>query len=614
MYEAFLESISKSKWQKFQPSRRSGVLVPLFSLYSQNSIGCGEFSDLKLLIDWCQKTKLSIIQLLPLNDTGFNFFPYDAQSTFALDSMYLSLKNIEGVDVKSFSNELEALIKKYPLNTPKVNYEIKSDKLNILWKMFESAERKLPLEFDVFLKENKFWVEDYAMFKVLKEVNQESCWEDWEPEQRNRGKDILNQVKTKYRLSIVFHQWLQWQASLQLEKVKSYAQEKDVLIMGDLPLLVSRDSADVWSYQSYFKLNYAGGAPPDMHFSNGQRWGMPPYNWDAIREHEFDYVKEKLKYAEKFYHLFRIDHAIGLFRIWSIPISEPVETEGVNGKFDPIHEMDWEAQGRELLSLIVDSTEMLPCAEDLGLVPQCSFEVLEEFGIPGMDIQRWKKDWGGSYDFSQSEGYRKNSIATLSNHDLSNLLAWWEYEAGCLDETLIQNICKKRKFDFEEVVFKLFQRESGGHEKLSWNERIISSEKIAVELGVSSLESKELEEVYLSSYQEKQKFLKLLDLKEIITKKDYSDLVKKAIKEIHRADSVFCVLSMLDWLLLDLKYFEGDYWDYRINIPGTIRPDNWSLKLPISLEQLLKLSLNSIIEDVVISADRVAPSSVIDKP
>jgi len=175
--------------------------------------------------------------------------------------------------------------------------------------------------------------------------------------------------------------------------------------MGDIPLLVSRDSVDVWSQQNYFELHNSAGAPPDMYFSKGQRWGMPPYNWGNIANDNWKYIKNKLKYAENFFNMYRIDHFVGLFRIWSIPLSIPEEFSGTKGNYEPLHEYLWESHGKKIISEMVSATDMLPCAEDLGTVPECSYQVLKEFGIPGMDVMRWNKIYTDGFDFKAPTDY-----------------------------------------------------------------------------------------------------------------------------------------------------------------------------------------------------------------
>jgi 4-alpha-glucanotransferase len=156
----------------------------------------------------------------------------------------------------------------------------------------------------------------------------------------------------------------------------------------------------------------------------------------------FIYLKEKLKYAENFYDLFRIDHVVGIFRIWKIPISEPLKNKGKNGFFDPEDERIWERYGQKILLKMIKSTKMLPCAEDLGTIPSCCPKVLRKLGIPGISVQRWTKNWQFGR-FIKPENYNLLSVATLSTHDTSNFLDWWENEAS-----------EDEKGDLLKIIFK----------------------------------------------------------------------------------------------------------------------------------------------------------------
>ena len=216
----------------------------------------------------------------------------------------------------------------------------------------------------------------------------------------------------------------------------------------------------------YFKLNLSSGAPPDAYFFKGQRWGTPPCDWQNMANKSYCYLMERLKYAEGFYDFLRLDHAVGLFRLWTVPFSEPLETAGLNGVFDPSDERQWEEEGRKLLSVMIQNTNMLVCAEDLGTVPECSYRVLDEFAIPGMDVQRWMRDSKNDYAFLAPPEYRRNSIATLSTHDMASFNAWWEYEAGTVYEPLFQRKCEAKEIKFEEVKPKLFDLVKSSHDRL----------------------------------------------------------------------------------------------------------------------------------------------------
>jgi len=604
-YAPFLDSECGTIWKKIGAQRRAGVITPLFSLYSARSVGVGEFPDLKLLIDWCKKTGLSIIQLLPLNDVGFDFCPYDAQSSIALDPMYLSPVNLIGYNIRKFSKDIDALRQKFPIKGPRINYAFKKEKLALLRKIFDDpSTSKTETDFIDFYKTHRLWLEDYAIFKILKEKFEGRGWVEWPEEFKTKKEETIEELIGENEETFFFHQWLQWQLFEQLSDVKVYANENGVLLMGDIPFLVARDSVDVWAHQNYFKLNLVSGAPPDLYFSRGQRWGMPPYNWDALAETNYEGLRRKVRYAEYFFHLYRIDHFVGLFRLWTILLSEPEIFAGKNGCFDPSNESFWREHGRRILNVMVQSSDMLPCAEDLGVVPECSYDVLQEYAIPGSDVQRWVRYWEEDCRFKSAEMYRKNSISMLSTHDTSPFCAWWQYEAGTVDEWFFQKKCEELKVPFELVRDKLFDMKHSQHSRLQWKEEVNSEEKLLAILERSRDEARHLINAYKASYPERSFYWKHMTLPGNPEKDVSAKFMRTALESTAQAHSIFCLQLLQDWL--SLANFNGrDSWDYRINVPGTVSENNWSLVAPCPLEALQNLSINSIIREIVTTSQRL---------
>ena len=606
-YQELLSTVSKKQWERIGLKRRSGVAAALFSLYSANSIGIGELPDLMLLVDWAKASGMSIIQLLPMNDVGFDFRPYDAQSTFALEPMYLALPGLRAVKLAAFKKEIKALKEKFPAGGGRVNYKIKQAKLGLLRKIFESVRdlvtAQYPKDFESYTQENKFWLDDYALFKAIKEKSREAGWESWDIGLKARDSKALKLFAKENSERIRFHKWLQWQLYEQFKVVKKYAESRKVLLMGDLPFLVSRDSADVWSHQDYFKLDLASGAPPDMYFAQGQRWGMPVYNWEAVARNDYDYLKEKLRYAQNFYDLLRIDHVVGIFRIWTIPLAEPLESAGLHGSFDPKDESVWEEHGRRLLSLMVENTSMLPCAEDLGVVPVCSNKVLAQLGIPGIEVQRWSKYWGASYGFKAGQDYRINSIATVATHDSSSLGAWWKFEAGTVDEQLFRRKCRESGLSFDGLKAQLFELKNSLHGRLRWRKGIQSIDVLLKSLGLWTEKAGDFINLYQESYGEKDKFLRYLgaDTAQEIC---LSELIRKALEKINSSASIYSIQLLQDWMSVDCLD-ECDLWDFRINFPGTVSDANWSLVMPLSLEDILALPINAVINNINSKAGRI---------
>ena len=403
-----------------------------------------------------------------------------------------------------------------------------------------------------------------------------------------------------------FYFWVQWQAYEQFKIIKGYAKEKGILILGDIPLLVSRDSADVWANQKYFNLDFSSGAPPDVYFANGQRWGMPTYNLYEIEKDGYEYFKRRLKYAENFYDMFRIDHFVGLLRVWTIRLDEPAESAGLNGKFEPESEHLWEDNAKKILDVIISCCDMLPCAEDLGTVPDVSFKILNEYGIPGIDIQRWKKHWGGDYEFVKPEEYRINSIASISTHDSSFFPVWWKFEAGTIDEVLFKRLCDR--FNIPEEKYKnLFNERENKYGRLLWKDEVNISEYLLNTLGKSWEEVYEIVKQYLESFEEKAKYLKYLGVENNLSESITPDIIRKNLEKINESKSIFSIQQIFEYLYLDGELLgNNSVWDYRINTPGLISESNWTLKMPFAAEELKKLEINSVIKEINTKTNRIS--------
>ncbi len=589
-------AISRENWKYAGFKKRAGVLIPLFTVYSDKSFGIGDSSDLKLVVDWAKSTSNSIVQLLPMNEVGSLFCPYDALSSFALEPAYISLRDFPALKEKKFKSAAQ--------DNLYVDYAVKEEKLRLLWDYYLIQDLSEEFAFEDFQKENAYWLLDFALFKVLKEFHHGSAWYEWEDKFKQRDRAALQEFWQENIEKVTFQMWLQWVVFKQFKACREYASKNGVFLKGDLPVLVSRDSADVWAHTGFFKLDFAAGAPPDMYCAKGQRWGMPTYNWENIAKDGYLYIKEKLKYAENFYDVLRVDHVVGLFRIWSIPYNDPQENQGLNGIFDPLDETLWSGHGRNILNILLKNTKMLLCAEDLGVIPKCCTETLLEFGIPGNDVQRWVKDWNVRHDFLLPEEYRQLSVAMLSTHDTTNWKAWWQYEAATVDEGLFVRKCNDRQIDFYKVKPELFDASLSLHGRLRWKKEIDSADKLVWILGKRREEVGDFVELYENSYAEKDKLWKILACSGKVTEEASNELLAKIIQFTLNSRAVFCINSIVDLLSLT-DIFKGDSYQYRINVPGTISPKNWSLRLPISLEKMLRHPVNKQIRKMVASSGRI---------
>jgi len=597
-------SISKDNWKHIGFKKRSGILVPLFSVYSKDSYGIGDLGDLKLVIDWAKSTGNSIVQLLPMNEVGPLFCPYDAVSSFAFEGSYICLRDFSGLRGKKFNPSAG--------DPAHVDYSVKENKLRLLWDVYLDLDLSRALDFEEFQRKNAYWLPDFALFKVLKEHHQGKPWYEWEERFKNRDRQALQDFQQDNIEKIVFQMWLQWIIFKQFKAARDHAARNNIFLKGDLPVLVSRDSADVWAHAEFFKLDFAAGAPPDMYCSKGQRWGMPVYNWENIAKDNYRYIKEKLGYAQEFYDILRIDHVVGLFRIWSIPYNEPLENQGLNGVFDPKDDYLWREHGRKILRVLIENTKMLLCGEDLGVIPGCCTDALYEFGIPGNDVQRWVKDWSVKHDFLAPADYRHLSVAMLSTHDTTNWPAWWENEAGTVDEGLFIRKCGgHRKIDFSKIKDKLFDPARSKHGRLRWQEEVDSIDKLVSiinqglppQVTIPKEHLLDFIDLYENTYREKEKFWMQIGFAGPLREKCDEEIMRVALKISVDASAIFCINTIVDWLY-PAGVFEGNPYQWRINTPGTISPKNWSLRLPISLEKLLGHPINRQIRKMITDSNR----------
>ena len=334
LHDGFIH-LPNSSW------KGAGVSIPVFSLRSRDSMGTGEFSDIRLLVDWAHKTGIKLIQILPVNDTSathswMDSYPYGAISAFALHPLYLNLEEMAGKKNAAFIKSLNKIQKQ--LNAlPDLDYE------TVMQTKSAASKELFAIEKDEFLKEgdfknffekNKSWLVPYAAFCCLKESNGSADFTKW----KTYGKytklaiDRLVSPQSKQYHQVVYYYFVQYHLHRQLRKSVQYAHENGIIIKGDIPIGVYRYSCDAWISPELFHMDQQAGAPPDPFAVKGQNWGFPTYNWERMAKDSFQWWKNRFSQMAIYFDAFRIDHILGFFRIWSIPISQ---TEGIQGHFEP---------------------------------------------------------------------------------------------------------------------------------------------------------------------------------------------------------------------------------------------------------------------------------------
>jgi 4-alpha-glucanotransferase len=391
-----------------------GIALPLSALRNPESSGIGEFCDLLPMIDWCWDVGFKIIQLLPLNDSGCDSSPYMALSANALNPIYIALRHLPFVE--SVENYDEIFRKLSVCNSSqRFNYyNIYKNKELFLRIYFRSVFPRIREmeQFREFCELQKEWLDDFARFRALKAQNGEKPWWEWrEPEEAPPEDELL------------FYKMVQFLAFSQFKQVREHARAKGIFLKGDIPILLNRDSSDVWAARDLFFLDVAAGAPPDMYNEEGQFWGFPIYNWKRHEETGFGWWRQRLRVAEQLFDIFRIDHIVGFFRIWAIPPGKKAK----EGFFIPENENEWWPQGEKLLRMIQSSTEMFPIGEDLGVIPPKVRQIMLSLGIPGTKIYRWERRWEGDRSYIPPEEYIPESMMSVSTHDSETLGEWWEH-------------------------------------------------------------------------------------------------------------------------------------------------------------------------------------------
>jgi len=400
----------KKQWETIGLHPHHGIQVPLFSLHTKSSCGIGEFLDLLPLIDWCKSVGFDVIEILPINDTGDDKSPYNPLSSCALDPVHLSLASLPG------GPSIEPFAPFQPLQ--RLAYaEIKRLKLTWLYEYYQKSFPTLSTqpEYQQFLKTSP-WLSEYALFLAIRSEYGGKNWKDWPPALQTYNETEIDARKTQ----VDFHRFVQYLCYSQMSQVKAYANTNNVFLKGDLPILISPDSVDVWAHRSLFCLDLDAGAPPDYYNRLGQHWGFPLFHWDVMRKNHYAWWKRRLASYEPFFHIYRIDHVVGFFRIWGIPKGKkPTE-----GSFIPEDSTHWMPQGREILQMMIDSSPLLPMAEDLGVVPPTVTTLLHTLGICTMKVLRWQRTPGQGYlPLSQYEPF---SLSTLSTPDMDLLQVWWK--------------------------------------------------------------------------------------------------------------------------------------------------------------------------------------------
>lgn len=455
---------------RFTTDRRvAGVLVPVFALRSEDDLGIGDTASLRQFVDWAADHGFGLVQILPVNETGGDNSPYNAISSMALDpaSLHLAPGSPEELTAADYDGALSgvdmAALRQGPVSYSVVK-PLKADLLRRAFARFEAEHlgqgTARAKAFGAWVEQNAGWLPDYALFRVLMDRHGGSeCWDRWPTEVQTaaQARAFLTTQPSEHRRAFArqerFYEYVQFVAYRQWEEVKRHAGTRGVALMGDIPFGISYYSADVFSRPEDFRLVWGGGAPPEPYFKDdaftqkwGQNWGIPLYHWERMRANDFAWWRQRVGGVRDVFHVFRIDHILGFYRIYGfpwrpernaefLPLSPEQAQERTGGRLPgfqprpddtPAHMDANRREGEEFLRVVLAAAgDTVLVGEDLGTVPPYVRPSLTSLGIAGFKIPIWEPDPNGFDRLLRPEAYAPLSLATFGTHDHEPLAALW---------------------------------------------------------------------------------------------------------------------------------------------------------------------------------------------
>ncbi len=443
----------------------AGVLAPAFALRGAQDLGIGDTEALKELISWAARQGLSVVQILPINETGRDGSPYNLLSAMAIEPT--TIATLPGVLPDLTQGDFDRITARHDLGAlgqGPVQYQevrrLKRQLLHAAFKTFRSrtADKARAIAFAEFEKGNAEWLTDYATHRAIVSWHEESEFSDaWPREHRSPTsvrvwmESLTPSGKRHIRELIRFHAYVQWTAYSQWLAVREHAEREGVALMGDVPVGVSMHSSDVWREPDIFDLKRSIGAPPEKAFKAdpftekwGQNWGFPVYNWERMARDDFAWWRKRLRLVMSIFHLLRVDHALGFFRIYSFPWPPsdnakftdltPEQAMELTGGESPrfVDRDDGTEENREhnrrhgerILKMMLEEVGAHRLiAEDLGEVAPYVRPTLQKLEIPGFKIPPWERHWDR---LIPGKDYQRLSLATFATHDHPPVKSHWE--------------------------------------------------------------------------------------------------------------------------------------------------------------------------------------------
>jgi 4-alpha-glucanotransferase len=404
--------------KKQELNRGAGILMPISALPSDYGIGTlGEESY--RFIDFLKRIGCRYWQVLPVGPTSFGDSPYQSFSAFAGNPYFIDLDLLikEGL-LKT--EELQGL--QWQTTEELIDYAtIYHLRFQVLEKAFLRSNHKENQEFLSFCKKNEYWLRDYSLYMAIKGHFDNKQWSLWEEDIRNHEEKAVAEYSLKLSKEIDFWEFCQFKFREQWDKVKRYAKQAGIQIIGDIPLYVSEDSSDVWVHGDLFELDQrknpinVAGVPPDVFSEDGQRWGNPLYRWDVLEKQDFSWWRERMRMSAELYDIIRIDHFIGVVNYYSIPASCKTAVNG-SWRIGP---------GKKLTDVIKESIgDAKIIAEDLGVITPNVRALIEETGFPGMKILMFGLEGPAEHEYLPHNYKDTNLVAYTGTHDNETLVGF----------------------------------------------------------------------------------------------------------------------------------------------------------------------------------------------
>ena len=402
-------------------NRQSGILLHISSLPGEDGIG-GLGQEARKWIDFLSESGSAYWQILPINPTGFGNSPYQGLSAFAGNPLFIDLDQL--VDDGLLERRELLARPKFPKNH--VDYlKVSAWKSEMLHRAFfhfqANPVRELITEMDSFFTENRSWLQDYALFMAIREAFQGESWKQWPQPLRRRENHPLDDFQAANNENIQFHIFLQFLFAKQISAIKEIAREKDVRIIGDIPIFMGFDCADVWAHPHLFDLdqdllpNAVAGVPPDFFSDSGQLWGNPLYDWNAHRQESYSWWSQRIASVLRFADVIRLDHFRGFAGYFRIPADSETAKSGI-----------WmDGPGADFFDAVSHNIGTLPfIAEDLGVITPDVLALRDQYGFPGMRLLQFAFSKGADNEYLP-HNYPVNCVAYTGTHDNDTAHGWY---------------------------------------------------------------------------------------------------------------------------------------------------------------------------------------------